>query len=256
MNVRVSMLPPFVSTQRISRVIGGLFFITAAVSWIAVGYDLSEVRLAGAIVSGADVASTEVLSHSIAGDIIGAIQLWCAALTAVIFLVWLHRVRVNVRALGVRRLVYGREWTLLAFLVPFLNAFRPLAVVREIWKASDPGSGDPLHWQAHPTPTRLHVWWWSFVAYVTLEGLSGLVLLLATGVARIQFAHALGMGADACAALSASVAYFVVTGISDAQEAKRERWGAGADAPVAPRLIDPREHQPRIGTAFGRWRAF
>ena len=256
MSTRVSMLPPFVSTQRISRVVGGLFFATAAISWIAVGYDLSEVRLAGAIGAGTDVATTAVLSHSIAGEIIGAIQLWWAVLTAAVFLVWLHRVRVNVRALGVRRLAYGREWTVLAFLVPFLNVTRPFAVVREIWKASDPGSGDPLHWQARPTPSRLHLWWWSFVAYVLLESLSALVLTFATGVARIKLAHALGMRDDACAALSASVAYFVVTGISDAQEAKRKRWGAGADAPVAPSLIDPREHQPRASTAFGRWRAF
>jgi hypothetical protein len=221
-----------------------------------VGYDLSEIRLAGAIGAGTEVEPTEVLSHSIAGEIVGWIQLWWTTLTGGIFLVWLHRVRVNVRALGARRLAFGREWTFLAFLVPFLNLTRPFAVVREIWQASDPGNGDPLQWRTRPTPPRLHVWWWSFVAYVLLESMSWLVLSFATGVSRIQFAHILGMGADAAAALSASVAYFVVTGISDAQEAKRGRWGAGADAPAAPSLIDPREHRPRVSTAFGSWRPF
>ena len=89
------------------------------------------------------------------------------------------------------------------------------------------------------------------MAYVTLECLSGLVLSFATAVSRIQFAHGLGMGADVFAAFSASVAYFVVTGISDEQEAKQARWGAGAEAAESPTLIDPRDHPASVGTAFG-----
>jgi hypothetical protein len=168
---------------------------------------------------------------------VGTLQLAVLAVTGLAFLVWLHRARVNVRALGVRRLAYGREWTVLGFLIPFLNVFRPYQVVREIWRASDPSTGDPLAWKRVRAPGRLAVWWGLFVAYFALEGLSAGILGISTTPANIRLAYAAGFVADLCAALSASFAYFVVMGISEAQEAKRAAYGrgAGSDAPFDPR---------------------
>lgn len=232
-----SLLPPFVPTRRSVRTLGFLFMASAGISWVAVGYDLSEVRLALIHAAGTALEPETRLAHDAMGRIVWMAQLAALAVTGGTFLVWLHRVRVNVRALGVRRLRYRREWTVLGFLVPLLNAFRPYQVVREIWQASDPSTGDPMAWKLVRTPRRLALWWGLFVGYFALEILAASILNISVSARLIRLAYAAGMVADLCAALSASFAYFVVVRISEAQDAKREAYGRGLQltAPLDPR---------------------
>ncbi len=159
MNEQASLLPPFVPTRRSVRVVGILFMISAGISWVAVGYDFSEIRLALLQPENTTIDPATRLAFDAVGNLVGWAQLVSLAITAVAFLTWLHRARVNVRALGVRRLAYGREWTVLGFLVPLLNLFRPYQVVREIWQASDPSTGDPMAWKVVTAPRRIAIWW-------------------------------------------------------------------------------------------------
>jgi hypothetical protein len=235
MNENESLLPPYVPTRRSVQWLGILFMLCAAVSWIAVGYDYSALRIS---TSGHPVVPQERIAHSRFGEWIRIAQLVCFVLTAGTFLGWLHRVRVNVRAFGVRRLAYGREWTVLGFLVPALNMLRPYQVVREIWKASDPSTGDPLGWKSVATPPLLALWWSLFVAYFAFEAMSLFTLGVSVNLARIQMGHAFGLAADVCGAISASFAYFVVVRISEAQEAKRSAWGRGERSTLP---FDPRD---------------
>ncbi len=151
MNEHTSLLPPFVPTRRSVRALGVMFVLSAAISWIAVGYDFSQVRLAMIVPDGQTLSEQTRTAQARIGAFVGMGQFVLLAITGVTFLVWLHRVRVNVRALGARRLSYARQWTILGFLIPVLNALRPYQVVREIWQASDPGSGDPLACQISRT---------------------------------------------------------------------------------------------------------
>ena len=239
MNDHVSMLPPFVSTRTSVHVLAGLFFVTAAISWTAVGVEFAEMQLFGALVAGEEVEAGTRLAHTRAGEMIRAAQIACGLVTALSFLVWLHRARVNVRALGVRRLRFRREWTVLGFLIPGLNVVRPYHVVREIWQASDPSVGDPLAWKSVRPPPLLTIWWATFLGYMALEIGSATLLGVASGLPRIRLAYGLGMAADACAALSASLAYFVVVRVSDAQEEKLARWGRVETAHDL--ALDPRD---------------
>jgi hypothetical protein len=143
-----------------------------------------------------------------------------------------------VRALGVRRLAYRREWTILGFLVPFLNAFRPYQVVREIWQASDPSTGDPMAWKRVTAPRLLAAWWALFVAYFVVEALSLTLLHSAITMGQIRLGYWMALAADVCAGVSASFAYFVVVRISEAQDAKRRAFGRGKPAEVP---FDPRD---------------
>ncbi|HEY5657829.1 MAG TPA: DUF4328 domain-containing protein [Myxococcota bacterium] len=239
-SAQMSLLPPFIPTRGSAQVLGGLFLFTAAISWIAVGYDFAEVRLVSALSAGAPVETAERLAHKLTGRWVGWFQIFCIGTTGIAFLVWLHRVRVNVRALGVRRLRYGREWTVLGFLIPVLNALRPYQVVTEIWKASDPSTGDPMAWKSLRASRLVWLWWMAFLAYIALEIFSATLLDFSVGLERIRFAHILGMTADVNAALSASLAYFVVAHISEAQDRKRATWGRGV-APSNAQPFDPRD---------------
>lgn len=236
---RLSPLPLYVSPRTLGRVTGLLFMGNAAVSWVAAGYDVAELRLVGSIREGASVESAERLAHGLAGDLFTALQLAAGALLAAAFLPWLYRARVNVRALGMRRLRYGREWTVLAFLVPVLQLFRPYQVVAEVWRASDPSSGDPMAWHRAAVSPLVGLWWGAFLAFVLIELGATLLLQVATGLPRVQLAHGLALVADVCAALSASIGTFVVSHVGRAQERKRARFGDGEVAAVQP--LDPRD---------------
>jgi hypothetical protein len=222
-----SLLPPFISTRGTTRVLGAVFLFTAAVSWVAVGYDFAELRLAEVVRSGASIEPAERLAHAATGHWIGLFQIFCFGVTGCLFLIWLHRARVNIRALGMRRMKYRREWTFLGFAIPVLNVLRPYQVVCEIWKASDPRSGDPMEWKSFEAPLMLLLWWLSFLAYLAFEFFSATVSDFSVGLTGIRASHGLGLAADVFAAISASLAYFVVSRISEAQERKRAAWGRG-----------------------------
>ena len=93
-----SLLPPYIPTRGTTQLLCVVFLFTAAVSWVAVGYDFAEIRLAQVVRSGASIEPAESLAHSATGHWIGLFQIFCFAVTGCLFLVWLHRARVNVPA--------------------------------------------------------------------------------------------------------------------------------------------------------------
>lgn len=79
--------------------------------------------------------------------------------TALLFLLWLHRVYGNLRALGATRLRFSPGWAVGTFFVPGVNLVWPFLVVREIWTASAPDASDAP--QPPPGATSPWVaWWW------------------------------------------------------------------------------------------------
>jgi hypothetical protein len=220
----LNMRPLYFSTRRASRVLGLVFVLAAAIGWVAAGYDLGELR---AIRQGATLDQAAVLAHAEAGTRIAVAQAVCAVLVAAVFVPWLHQARANVRALGARRLRFGREWTYLAFAVPVLNAYRPYQVVSEVWRGSDPASIDPLGWQRLVASRLVLAWWVGLAGWIALEAVAALMLRFAPGIAHVQIAHAVAFAGDAGAAVSASLGYFVVARISAAQDAKWVALGRG-----------------------------
>jgi len=49
---QLGMLPCYISTREASQVLAVLFLFTAAVSWLAVGYDFAEIRLSSSVFAG------------------------------------------------------------------------------------------------------------------------------------------------------------------------------------------------------------
>jgi hypothetical protein len=218
----LNLRPLYFSTRRLARVLGILFVLGAAVGWVAAGYDLGEVR---AIRRGAALDATAALAHAAAGERIAVAQIAAAVLIAAAFVPWLYQARANVRALGARRLRFGREWTYLAFVIPVLNTYRPYQIVSEVWRGSDPESVDPIGWQRLQTATFVLAWWVGLVGWVACTALAAILFRFAHGVEQIQTAHALQLAGDVGAAVSASLGYFVVARIAAAQDAKWARLG-------------------------------
>jgi hypothetical protein len=111
-----------------------------------------------------------------------------------------------------------------------LNAYRPYQVVSEVWRGSDPASIDPIGWQRLPTAPLVLAWWVGLAGWVALALLAELLMRMAPGLAHVQIAHALALAGDVGAAVSASLGYFVVARISNAQDAKWALFGRGEAA--------------------------
>jgi hypothetical protein len=216
-----SMLPAFVSPRFLTLCVAGGMIASTLAAWVAVGVHLAALRQYHLQLSGAVVEVSHRSMLETAVGIVGTVEAAIFAATAVGFLGWLFRLRVNVRALGVRKPVYGRIWSVLGFLVPVLNFLRPYQVMAEIWRASDPSVLDPFEWRHVDPPRILALFWSSVVVAATLE-------LMAFGfglsVGAVEFKALLASGisavADASAALSATLGFFVVTRLGAAQLAK------------------------------------
>ncbi len=217
----VSFLPPFISARTHMKVLGCLLMLTAAVCWTAVGVDWALLHLADEVRAGHEVTRADRLAHTRTASALASAQWVCSAITGGLFLAWLYQCRVNVRALGARKLRWRREWTLLAFLVPVLNVLRPYQVVREVWQASDPSVGDPLGWQRVRVPSLLSWWWATFLIFLACELVAWMILIGIDSAGERRLAYSLRTLADGSAAISASLAFFVVQKITDAQEQKR-----------------------------------
>jgi hypothetical protein len=101
-----------------------------------------------------------------------------------------------------------------SFFIPFLNLWRPLQGMTEIWKASDP-ENDQGSWFASSSTPLLLGWWLTWL----VSNLVASTLLffkndrLATGV--------VGLAADACAAAAAVMLVLLMRGVFSRQEGAR-----------------------------------
>jgi Domain of unknown function (DUF4328) len=217
----VGVYGDYVSMHARARLLGGLLGAAALASWIAVGFDLADLRLLARDLAGEEIGAGQEAAYQIVGQAIFVFQYLLLALAGIAFIEWLYQSRINLRAFGVRRLRFPRGWALAAFLVPILNLVRPYQVVREVWKASDPRTRDPFAWTGVPTGWLLPLWWGAFVAWVLLALLGGgMALGAGPDPERLRLARAVATLADLAAAGGLSLGYFVVAHVSAAQERK------------------------------------
>ena len=197
--------------------------VTSVAAWLAVGFDIADMRLLLRVGGGEHVAPDERDAHIALRTVVFGAQFALLAGTGAAFMVWLYQARANVRAFGARRLRYARSWTIVGFLIPVFNLIRPYQVVREVWQASDPSNSDAFAWRAVKTPRLLNLWWGCFASYLVFEGIALLADAGATGqIDKLLVARGLSLGADLLLAVGAVLAYFVVVRLSDAQELKWE----------------------------------
>jgi hypothetical protein len=158
---RSAAVQPFEPAHSRARWAIGLLALGIVLDLIAIWSDLLQLRLIAAIMAGQDVVDQELAANVSRQQLIGTAQFLVLVISAIAFLIWIHRAHRNLRALGARGLRFTPGWAVGWFFVPLLNLFRPYQVVKEIWRASDPEtpSSNGLAWQSLGVPALLG-WWW------------------------------------------------------------------------------------------------
>jgi hypothetical protein len=83
---------------------------------------------------------------------------WILWPTFAVFLFWIYTSYSRLRQ-SVPELRYSSAEAVAVFLIPIINFWQPLAVLRELWRASERMELLPVPWQAMPAPTIVRLWW-------------------------------------------------------------------------------------------------
>jgi hypothetical protein len=94
--------------------------------------------------------------------IVASLQLVLMLVTAIVFLMWVHRANANLRALSGVPMRFTPGWSVGWFFVPIMSLFRPYQVVREIWHVSHGTTG-----AGHGAVT---LWWALFIVSGVVSG--------------------------------------------------------------------------------------
>ncbi len=156
---------PYVPLTQASRWAMAALIIVAAWSCVCIVLDVRGAGPAHWTFQIAQARATRNFTQLARGAILVPVLvgLALAIASAAAFLVWFHKARRNLPALGADNCQYDQWWAVGGFFIPILNLVRPFQVMREVWNASDPDDKGFL------TPVQVHywrqatppvVWWW------------------------------------------------------------------------------------------------
>jgi len=210
-------------TLAICVIVGLLLVMSLRI--VAFGSEYLQLRLVSAVAAGQTITQSEGAANDKRQQVIASLQAFAYIVTAILFLVWIHRVYLNLSALGAFNLTYSPGWAVGGFFVPFLNLVRPFQVVKEIWRASDP---DEYAWRQARTSPLVGLWWISFLGTALIGRIVAMLGNQAgTTLNSLLNATRAAMFNDAFDAAAAVPAIILVWSINKRQELRHTHLVAG-----------------------------
>ncbi|MFJ9678357.1 DUF4328 domain-containing protein [Streptomyces sp. NPDC101194] len=154
-------------------------------------YDEAEATLADDLYAGA-----------------GVLQVLMTVATAVVFIIWFRRVRLNAEVFDPSAQPMGVGWAVGAWFVPIANLVLPRRIAGGIWTASaqtDPDGG----WRTVPT-TVMNLWWGAWVCSLVVSRYTSQQYWKAEEPQEIMDAAGLLMATDALDLVAAVLAVLFV----------------------------------------------
>lgn len=208
------------SIRGVGRAAMGLLLANGALVLLTIPSALLQIGLLSRIERG-DFTEDELAANDAREAVLGLGISGLYLLTAVVFLVFLHRAYRNTVAFG-HTPQHGLGWAVGAWFVPFLNLVRPFQIVREIWHASDPDT-DAEQPITDQSPPLLVAWWASWIIMNIAGQITFRVSLNAETASSLRTATMLNIGNDLLTLVAAPLAALVVRGLVQRQEARATR---------------------------------
>lgn len=133
-------------------------------------YNVVDAYLAGDDVSWADLEAADNMTIAIV--IVLALTIIA---TAVVFLVWLWRARLNAEALRPDGHRLRRGWTIGGWFCPVVNFWFPFRIVVDIWRASRPRVAGPVDHPPAGADRMVRRWWGMWIYIWFTDALTRLV---------------------------------------------------------------------------------
>ncbi len=226
--------PPFVpgavlrSPVGLGRATAALLGLAIATDLFACVADVQEMNVLGDFVDG--VRGEGIVHRAQQADTLnnaaGHAQAWTLIATAVVYLCWLWRVRVNSEAFDQSAHSMRRGWVIGGWFCPVVNLWFPRRVVLDTWDASVP-------WGARTGHGWVNAWWtlWivglltGYIANVSMEAAHHSARLLRNAVEQMLFSDAVDVAAGV-------LAIVVVVRLTRMQHRKALAGQALAQAPA------------------------
>lgn len=213
---------PFPATRRATLAVMALLAIHVILALIALQAAFLFVELAWRVLAGRDELRALLATHLAQFRTLRAVQAAFWIITALAFVGWVGRAQGNLATLGGAGVRRSPRQAVAAFLIPGVNLVRPLAVVRELWSASDPA---PVPVTGGRAPARVRWWWGLLLGAVAADGMArGLALRSGVALDLGPAMQALIVG-QILAIAAAVVGITVVHGVDARQE--EAAWGRG-----------------------------
>lgn len=224
-------------TGGVAKWVTGLLLLLVPLSLVQAGFLfhrialLERVRDLGAEAVSAGQASAADARINAVSTIAGLVGL----AVVILWLVWQHRSHKNLRALGVGGLRYSPRWVVAFWLIPFTLPVMPYLTVRELWQASEPGTG-AVDWKMARTTPLLPLWWLAFLSPIVLSFVAiGIAGDPSSAVPPAITSNFLSFVSILLNAVAAGLAAALVRRIEGRMGAKRGRVAAWTAIPAAAR---------------------
>lgn len=129
-----------------------------------------EIALLERVLDVGHVLTAELAADQDRRALVGGMQLLAFVVAAGLFLRWIHRINANAHALSAAGMRYGPRASVAWFLVPVVQFWKPLDVLRELFRASHPDHIED--WRAAPVPHLLSLWWTLWLSFLLTSALA------------------------------------------------------------------------------------
>lgn len=164
------------------------------------------------------VTSREIGQADALYEASGTVQLATTVATAVVFVVWFHRTRVNAEVFAPEYHRRKRGWAIWGWIVPVVNLWFPRQIATDIWNASADGKSR--------SEGLLNSWWALWIVNLVFGRLAGQRYARAAEPEEIKGAIAGLMASDGFNIMAAVLAIFFVRRLTCMQHEKALRGPA------------------------------
>lgn len=187
-----------------------------------------QYELAKRAIAGRNAPQQEIESNDARQGILGIATLLLYLATAVVFVIWFHRLYANLEPLGALKLNHATGWAAGCWFVPFLNLVRPVQIAQEIWRKSDPEAGPHIARETGSS-ALIGAWWALWLISSIIGNVSAQLTWSVKTPNDLQSASSLSMVSDGATILAGILALAVVTQLDGRQAARAEAVGASGD---------------------------
>lgn len=207
------------SPQGTATALTALLSVGAAAALLSAGLDLREwQQMKQVLADPVGVDHSGMASGEYLNAFLGLAQNALMLATAVVFIVWFHRVRHNAGVFRPDGFSQSAGWAIGGWFVPVANLFLPYRTARETWDASTQYATDGSYRQVSGAPVV--AWWLVFAASRVLDVVSGWKHTSGETTEQARDAYSFSVFADLTTVAAAVLAVVFVRKLTAMQGAK------------------------------------
>ncbi|WP_037836450.1 DUF4328 domain-containing protein [Streptomyces sp. NRRL S-244] len=220
---------PYAAPTDVLRSPRGLAVAVTVLLGVAAAVNLFSAAISGYVFSlmkrvsadPADVGQGTLDRSDVLTAVAGSLQSLILLATAVVFIIWFHRVRVNGEIMRPDAFVQKRGWAIGGWFIPIGNLFLPFQIAKQTWTASTQFGPDGSFRAVSAAP--LNAWWALWASSLVLDRVFSLMYKRADTPEALRDASAVGMVTDLVTVAAAVLAIVFVRKLTAMQTAKAEQ---------------------------------